>query len=113
MGARENVLRAQTLNPHPGVVIMRMYSLLDRKLREFGAILVERNEDSMRRSLYNGVKGSNSMVEKYSEDFDLYALGEFNVETGVVTPETPRIVGTVRSILVEYGSENGNLFKES
>lgn len=70
----------------------RVYSLLDRKLREYGALLLEKNIESMRRSLYNGLSGSGSLQEKYPDDFDLYEVGSFETETGVLVPSVPPVL---------------------
>lgn len=58
--------------------MLRVYSVFDKKLQEFGQLAVSKNDESMRRALYDGVKGSQSMIEKYPHDFDLYCVGEFN-----------------------------------
>lgn len=79
---------------------MRCYSLLDRKLKEYGAIMLARNDDAMRRSVMDGVRGSGGLVEKYPADFDLYHVGDFNTDNGRLTqPEYPVLVDNVGAIL--------------
>lgn len=85
-------------------VIMMVFSLLDRKLREFGMLHMERRVEGIERSLVAGVKGSDTMLEKYPEDFDLYCLGELDTETGVLVPaDPPRLVANVRDLLNKAG----------
>lgn len=86
------------------LVAVVLYALLDRKLREYGAVLIAKNETAMCRALHDGVKGSGSMVEKYPEDFDLYRLGEMDNETGCITAEVPSLVDSLRDILRESHS---------
>lgn len=66
----------------------KVYSVYDKKLQEFGQLAVSKNDESMRRALYDGVKGSQSMIEKYPQDFDLYRVGEFDPQQGVLTGYT-------------------------
>jgi len=64
---------------------MRVYSVFDKKLQEFGQLAVSKNDESMRRAMFDGVKGSNSMIEKYPEDYDLYCVGEFEQAQGLLS----------------------------
>lgn len=63
---------------------MRVYSLLDRKLREYGALVQANNAEAVQRGLVDGLKGSNSLVEKHPEDFDLMEVGTFDTDTGLI-----------------------------
>lgn len=63
---------------------MRVYSLLDRKLREYGALVQANNGEAVQRALVDGLKGSNSLVEKHPEDFDLMEVGTFDTDTGLI-----------------------------
>lgn len=79
--------------------MLKIYSLLDRKLVEYGQLLLARNDDAIKRAVLDGVRGSGSQVEKYSEDFDVFQVGEFDAETGAVVGSRVRLVGNVRDIL--------------
>jgi len=77
---------------------LMMFSIFDRKLREYGAPLVQRNEESMCREL-RSMKGSLGMMDKYPEDFDLHVIGEYDAETGRVDVTDGRLLDNVRDIL--------------
>lgn len=81
------------------LMIVVMYALFDRKLREYGAPLVAANDDVMWRELrHMGQTGS--FLDKYPEDFDLQSFGTMDTETGKVTlGESIRFVGNVRDVL--------------
>jgi len=83
------------------VEAMRMYSLYDRKLREFGAIALSRNDESIMRAVADGIPGTRSMVERHPEDFDIMFLGEFFPQTGFVAGSAgpPRLVSSVADVL--------------
>lgn len=80
---------------------MVVYSLWDRKLREFGALVISRNDESIIRAVCDGIPGSNSMVAKHPEDFDLMRLGEYFPASGFLGGEQgpPVLVANVGDIL--------------
>jgi len=79
---------------------MEMYSVYDRKLREYGAILLSQNEAACFRMIQVGVKGSGSLMEKYPADFELHKVGLFNTELGEVTTSgRPEVIATLSEIL--------------
>lgn len=78
-----------------------MYALWDRKLREFGAPVIARNDDAAVRGLRDGIVGSRSLVEQHPEDFDLMVVGEFYPDTGFVAGVAgpPRLIINVREAI--------------
>jgi len=63
---------------------MQMYSLLDKKAGSFGGILLAQSDGHVSRIIAERFRGSGDTVEKYPEDFDLYALGDYDLDTGKV-----------------------------
>jgi len=79
---------------------MLVYSLYDRKLGEYGALVLSRNDEGIQRSILDGIPGSGSTIERHPEDFDLMCLGVFNQVSGdVVSIGRPRYVARVDQIL--------------
>lgn len=78
---------------------MRLYSIFDRKLKEYGQVVQMNNDEAVKRSLRDGLRGTKSLVEKYPDDFDLYVLGEMDLESGVITPCAPMLVENISSIV--------------
>lgn len=87
--------------------MLRIYCLLDTKLREFGQLVLERNEFVVQRALLDGIKAQpEAMLAKHPEDFQLYCVGEFNAESGVINRlDAPRLVANV-SDLVQAGASS-------
>lgn len=83
---------------------MEVYSLLDRKLKEFGQLVVAKNDELVRRSLLDGIRGSKSVMELHSSDFDLFCVGSFDEETGILTHKPLRLVVNVGDILEAYAA---------
>lgn len=77
---------------------MKVYSLYDRKLREFGGLVLSQNDATVKRAIHEGVP-ANSTVGKYPQDYDLMLLGEFDAETGVLMGGQIILVENVLEIL--------------
>jgi len=69
--------------------MLKMFTLYDKKAREFGRqVMVARNDQDMTRELM-GLKGSETTPGRYPGDFDLYAVCEYEQRTGLVSPINP------------------------
>lgn len=77
---------------------MQLYSLLDKKAMQFGGILLANGDGHVSRVIAERFGGSSDTVEKYPEDFDLYALGEYSLDTGEIDAKS-RFVCNVSVIL--------------
>lgn len=88
---------------------MLMYSVFDRKLQEYGNVVLARNDEHIRRNLIDGVKGSKSVMELHPEDFDLVCLGTFDELKGEVSHvhmdssgvawRSPRLIAGLRDMM--------------
>jgi len=81
--------------------MVKVYSVYDRKLQEFGQLAVSKNDESMRRAVIDNVSGSNTLIEKHAVDFDLMCVGEFEQTNGFLCGLTgpPRLVCNVGELL--------------
>lgn len=80
---------------------MKVYSLFDRALREFGGLVVMNNDESVIRAALDSLEQARGKgpMGKYPADFDLMCLASFDVETGEFTPERSRLVVNLGSLL--------------
>lgn len=79
-----------------------IYSLYDRKLQEFGQLVLSRNDEAVRRMVLDAVRAdASSMLAKHPDDFDLTRLGEFHPQNGFVAGMTgkPVLVCNVQDLL--------------
>lgn len=78
----------------------KLYSLFDRKLLQFGGIVVDVNDFACQRALLDAVRSSpDSLMSMHPEDFDLYYLGTFEEELGVLVVEHKKIVCNVAELV--------------
>lgn len=77
---------------------MLLYSMLDKKMGEHGPIMMGLNDGHMSRTLVESFRGSNHTVARFPEDYDLYQVGEFDVETGSLRSDV-RFVCNVSVVL--------------
>lgn len=84
-----------------------IYSLFDLKMRQYGALVVARNDESIVRSLKDSLeKDTQSPVGKHPSDFELHELGEFDEESGRLKPRTSsRFVCNCGDARVAVGGE--------
>lgn len=80
-----------------------VYSLFDRKAREFGQLVTAANDEAMFRLLADTIRGSASVIERYPEDFDLFICGTFDTDGGVLAASGPSVfVENVADILGRF-----------
>lgn len=78
---------------------MNIYSLFDRKVKEYGQLVVATTDDAIRRAVHEGIPSSGTVIAKYPQDFDLMFLGSVDPETGVLTGQVPRLIANVADLL--------------
>lgn len=78
---------------------MRVYSIFDRKLREYGQLVLAKNDEVIRRMALDSVRGSGGDIEQHPEDYDLYHVGDFDRDTGRLDVSDPRLVVTLQELL--------------
>lgn len=61
---------------------MKIYSLFDRKLAEFGSLAVSPNDGAIVRAILDIQGKTNTPMDRHPEDFDIYCLGEFDTLSG-------------------------------
>lgn len=72
-------------------MIFEMYSIKDNKTGYMQPTL-EMSEETAVRKFAHLLADSTALISFASEDFDLYRIGEFNSDSGIVTPITPEFV---------------------
>lgn len=80
---------------------MNVYALFDRKLRQYGQLMQERNDFGIQRGMADGIAGNReALISKHPGDFDLYQVAEFNDESGVLVPVVPpRLVSNMLELV--------------
>lgn len=66
---------------------MKIFSLFDRKSREYGDLVLFPTTEFAMRVLLEMVPQAKGAIKSYPEDFDVYWLGEFNPLTGEILVE--------------------------
>lgn len=66
---------------------MKVYALKD-SLTGFGTIFADKNKLNALRGLKDALASGEGTVAKHPEDFELWELGEFDTDTGIITSNT-------------------------
>lgn len=86
---------------------LEVFTVYDRKLRQFGPLVVERNKEVLIRVLVDSIGGSKSLMEQHPRDFDLYFVGTFDNSAGRIEGfSVPQLVANLYDLLIAE-SENG------
>jgi len=66
---------------------IRLYSVLDRAAKQFGAPMSFANDDVARRSFIDAFVDSESVFALHPDDFELHFVGDFDNETKMLVTE--------------------------
>lgn len=65
-------------------MILKIFAIRDTKGEHYGSPFFQKSNSEAERSFHQLVNDPASMPSKYPEDFDLYALGEYDDLTGKI-----------------------------
>lgn len=72
---------------------LKMYSVRDAKAEVYNSPFYKRSHGEAERDFLNAIRDDKNPNSKFPEDFDLFYVGEYNDQTGLVTPlNTPQHV---------------------
>lgn len=69
-------------------MIYQLYAIRDTKTG-FMTPVCEVNEDAAIRNFYHSVAASEGILRTFSKDFDLYKIGLYDADRGVISPVVP------------------------
>ena len=91
---------------------MREYSIKDVKAQEFGPLFQAKNDDVAKRSFTQYMTGERVL---YIDDYELYCIADFDVETGEVEPDFRLVYAPKSEVTKEneesYEKYDWNVFK--
>lgn len=76
--------------------------LRDIKADTFLTPTLERNYETAKRSLENGISDKKSLLFSHASDFDLWEIGVFCSDSGIIVPTVPlKFICSVSSLVVK------------
>lgn len=78
-------------------MIHRIFSVLDLKIGAYASPFFMPTVAAAKRAFSGACNDPSTMLYKHPEDFSLYLLGEFDDESGAVTPVQPENLGLAAS----------------
>lgn len=69
--------------------MMKIYAIFDEAIESYGQPIFTRTAGQALRSFSDEVKNPESPFNKHPEDYSIYYMGEFNEQTGIITPADP------------------------
>jgi len=90
---------------------LKAFSIRDSKAEVFNTPFFQKTHGEAERSFRELVTDQKSMVSKYPEDYDLYYLGTYNDQNGLISPlDTPQHVIKAISVKTQQ-TPNMNVLK--
>jgi len=72
-------------------MLLKMFSIRDQKAETFNSPFFQSTHGEAERAFRTAVHDSKTQLHQYPEDFDLYFLGEYDNQSGVISPlDTPQ-----------------------
>lgn len=78
----------------------RVYAIRDKKAG-FLSPLVDVNDETAKRNFGFAVQRGDSMFLAFPDDYDLYFIGEYETESGEISPCKPLFVCSARNFLLK------------
>ena len=86
--------------------MIKIYAIYDEKLEAYNRPFFLISDGVAIRAFQDEINNKESELSKHPEDYDLYKIGEYNEETGNITPNEPVLIGTGKALV--YREENQN-----
>lgn len=80
---------------------MRIFSIYDAKAKFFTQTIADKNSASAERNFKTAVNNKDTDFSRYPEDYQLFELGSFDNETGILSPHSVPILVCNASSLVQ------------
>lgn len=85
---------------------IKIFAVHDVKAEAFGNPMFMNNEQIAIRGLAGAVADPASVLSQSPEDFNLYELGEYDDNSGLITPlDRPKLVCSALSVVKKYENE--------
>lgn len=72
-------------------MVQQMYSIFDTKASLFGGPFFAFNDGVAQRNVAASVRGGDSLLSKFPEDYQLFRVGAFDDQSGIVEPAIPAV----------------------
>lgn len=90
-------------------MIYPVYSIRDNKAGTFDPPVIAANDYVIQRNLAEQIISGNYRIINFApSDFDLYRIGDFDLDKGVLIPKIPvELVAGCREVVDNYGYKKG------
>lgn len=80
---------------------MKIFSIMDIKAKTYLAPVFFANRAVALRSIRSLMKGTDNQFVEFPDDYHFYELGDFDSDTGVITPRQPEFIGALSSYTLD------------
>lgn len=83
--------------------MQNLYSVRDNKVNSYSPVFPSTSSVQATRDFERACNDANTQLNRYPSDFDLFQVGTFDDQTGVVTPINPPIHVVSAASLIKIG----------
>lgn len=77
---------------------LKLFALRDSATNQYGNVMTFVAPGQALRTIADEMRNNESPLGKHPSDFEIYELGEYDVETGMIEPQTPRSVARLADL---------------
>lgn len=92
--------------------LIHLFSFKDLKTGKFMPPFFSNSDEDAKRQCSSIVNFSNSLICKFPEDYQLYFIGTFSEDTGIIVSVTPELICECSSLKTEKSLSYDELLKE-
>jgi len=87
---------------------LQMFSIYDSKGERFDTPFFSLSDLNAKRHFHMMTEQNNSMINTFTNDFDLYNIGEFDVITSEITSKKPHLLYTGKQLQLDLDKHYKN-----
>ena len=86
--------------------MIKIYAVRDQKLEAFNRPFFLQSDGVAIRAFQDEVNSHESELHKHAEDYDLYTIGMYDENTGIISPHAPLHLANAESLIYRDKSED-------
>lgn len=79
---------------------MKIVTIRDRAVDAYGQPIFVQALGQAMRSFSDEINSKESTLNKHPDDYDLYHIGDYDQDTGLITPKQPEMIAVGKNLII-------------
>lgn len=79
----------------------QLFAIKDTALNSFLQVFQAPTTGAANRAFADGVNDNQTPMNKHPEDYELYELGTWDQDSGLIEPQTPKMIARARDVITK------------